>query len=228
MVIAWVILGCLAILAVIMYFNWKADRDRKLTLAALAQRLGLRFDSDADAVHDARYSQFEIFQRGHSRTAKNTLIGAIELFGRPCEVRCGDFRYRVDGGRTSVSLNNACSYFIIHAPWDAPRLVIRPETASDRIDTAAGFDDINFESVEFSRLFHVSSLDKRFAYDVLHPRMMEFLLAERPPMLVIDGGALCLGDGERLWIPRAFERQLAFVRRFAELWPRHLVKDLET
>jgi hypothetical protein len=77
-------------------------------------------------------------------------------------------------------------------------------------------------------LFHVASSDKRFAYDVLHPRMMEYLLAERPPMFVIASGALCLGDGERTWITQAFARQIAFVQRIAELWPRHLAKGLKT
>jgi hypothetical protein len=56
---------------------------------------------------------------------------------------------------------------------------------------------------------------------------MEFLLAERPPMLDVENGALCLSDGDRRWDPPGFERQIAFVRRFAELWPRHLIKDLE-
>jgi hypothetical protein len=40
-----------------------------------------------------------------------------------------------------------------------------------------GFDEIKFESAEFSREFHVKSADRKWAYDVLNPRAMEFLLS---------------------------------------------------
>jgi hypothetical protein len=40
-----------------------------------------------------------------------------------------------------------------------------------------GIEDIDFESAEFSSKFCVKSPDRRWAYDVIHPRLMEFLLA---------------------------------------------------
>jgi len=104
--------------------------------------------------------------------------------------------------------------------------LIRPEGVWDKLAAAFGFDDIDFESAEFSRKFLVKAGDKRFAYDVLHPRMMEFLLAEAPPMIDIEDGDLCLSDGRKRWTPEQFEAQLAFARRFAEQLPRHLLQDL--
>ena len=62
---------------------------------------------------------------------------------------------------------------------NVPDLLIRPEGFFDKVAGAFGFDDIDFESEEFSRAFFVKSSDKRFAYDVLHPRMLELLMAER-------------------------------------------------
>jgi len=224
------ITAVVAIVASAAYFGWKAEQERKSALAEFAERLGLRFNPEDDASHDEHYEQFEIFRRGHSRVAKNTMTGLLDLFGRPCRVRCGDFRYKVtrQSGKNRSTSTYRFSYVIVHPPWDTPGLLIRPEGVFDKIAGAFGFDDIDFESVEFSKRFYVKSSDKRFAYDVLHPRMMEFLLAETPPMLDIEDGALCLSDGDRRWDPPTFERQLAFVRNFAELWPRHLVKDLET
>lgn len=212
------------------WFAWKAEQARKQALAELAARHGLAFDPTDDDSHDERYDQFAIFRRGHSRVAKNTLTGAVELFGRPCALCCGDFRYKVTSGsgKNRRTTTHLFSYVIVHPPWDTPPLLVRPEGLFDKIAGAFGFDDIDFESAEFSRRFYVKSADKRFAYDVLHPRMMEFLLAEAPPMLEIAGGALCLSDGSKRWEPDRFERELEFVRRFCELWPRHLVKDMET
>jgi hypothetical protein len=227
--IVLVFVAIAAVAAIVAYFGWKAEHERRRALAGVAQRLGFRFDPDDDADHDALYAQFEIFQHGHARVTRNTLTGSIDLFGRPCRVRCGDFRYKTRSGGRGGSRTIDFSYVLVQSPWDAPAaLVIRPEGISDKMDAAFGSDDIDFESVEFSKLFHVASSDRRFAYDVLHPRMMEYLLAERPPMFVIASGALCLGDGERTWITQAFARQIAFVQRIAELWPRHLAKGLKT
>jgi hypothetical protein len=212
------------------YYAWKKEQERKRQIAAFADRHGFRFFPDDDPDHDEEYAQFEIFRRGHSRAAQNTLVGVIELFGSSRPLRLGDFRYRVttSNGKTTSTTTYRFSYLIVHPPWATPPLLVRPEGVFDKLAGAFGFDDIDFESEEFSRRFYVKSTDKRFAYDVLHPRMMEFLLAEGPPMLDIENGALCLSDGSKRWTPEQFDQRLAFVRRFCELWPRHLVKDLAT
>jgi hypothetical protein len=212
-----------------LWFGWKAEQERKRKLTELAQRLGFRFHPDADSDHDDRYAQFEIFRRGHSRVALNTMAGSLDVLGRSCSACCGDFRYRVtrSSGKGSRTSTYRFSYLIVHLPWHTPALVVRPEGVFDKIAGAFGFDDIDFESVEFSRRFYVKSQDKRFAYDVLHPRMMEFLLAERPPMVDIEGGAVCLSDGQRRWEPEDYERMIAFLRAFLDQWPVHLRQDLE-
>lgn len=211
-------------------FAWKAEQKRRAEMQALADELGLRYEPGDDSSHDEQYAQFEIFRRGHSRVAQNTMHGTIELFGRPCQVQLGDFRYRVtsSNGKSTTTTTYRFSYLIVHPPWPSPTLLVRPEGLFDKMKGAFGFDDIDFESIEFSKRFYVQSDDKRFAYDVLHPRMMEFLLAERPPMLDLEGGALCVSDGQRRWDPAGFRAKVDLVRRFCELWPRHLVKDLET
>lgn len=212
------------------YFAWQAEQKRKAELAALARRLGFRFDPAHDKDHDDRYSQFEVFRRGHSRVAYNTMSGQLELLGDRCQALCGDFRYRVTShnGKSSSTTTYRFSYLILHVPWRTPPLLIRPEGIFDKLKGVLGFDDIDFESDEFSRKFYVQSSDRKFAYDVLHPRMMEFLLAERPPMLDIEYGALCLSEGRGRWQPERFKSEIAFLGRFCELWPRHLVKELDS
>ena len=117
----------------------------------------------------------------------------------------------------------------MHLPFGmTPDLLIRPEGLFDKIKGAFGFDDIDFESEEFSRRFHVKSSDRRFAYDVLHPRMMEFLLAVRPVMIDIERGRCCLSDGGRCWKPEGFASRIAFLREFFDRWPDHLTASLES
>jgi hypothetical protein len=75
------------------------------------------------------------------------------------------------------SMRRDFSAIILESGVPLKPLSIRSEGASDRLAEFFGFDEIKFESAEFSRAFHVKSPDRKWAYDVLHPRAMEFLLS---------------------------------------------------
>ena len=62
-----------------------------------------------------------------------------------------------------------------HAPADAST----PESFLDRFVGRLTNSDIELESEDFNRAFTVTCPDRKFASDVLHPRMMEFLLQHR-------------------------------------------------
>ncbi|WP_432558767.1 hypothetical protein [Granulicoccus sp. GXG6511] len=49
---------------------------------------------------------------------------------------------------------------------------------------------IRFEGIRFNQDFKVRSPHPKFAHDVIHPRMMEFLEARRPPAFSIEGGRI--------------------------------------
>jgi hypothetical protein len=108
-----------------------------------------------------------------------------------------------------------------------PDLLIRREGIFDKIAGVLGFDDIDFESSEFSRKFCVKSGDKRFAYDVIDPRMMEFLLASDPPTIDIERGQCCITDGARRWEPAQFQAAMGWLGEFFDRWPDHVTASLE-
>lgn len=202
---------------------------RRDALAALAAKLGWSFDPGLDRDHDERYAQFPIFRRGHSRAAFNTLAGPIEIAGRVYQGRMGDFRYKVtrSNGKSTSTRTYTFTYVILHPPFALPHeLRIRPEGMLDKLAGALGFDDIDFESSEFSRRFHVKCADKRFAYDVITPRMMEFLLGSSPFVVEVDRGCCCLSNGQARWSPAEFEPNLSWLGRFFEQWPEFLLEQL--
>lgn len=206
-----------------------AAKKRREDLANLAQRLGWRFSPDKDHDHDDEYAHFEVFRRGHSRYAYNTLTGDLELGGHRFAAKCGDFRYLVtsSNGKSTTTTTYRFSYLILHLPYrTVPDLLIRPEGLFDKLAGVFGFDDIDFESHEFSRKFHVKCADRRFAYDVVHPRMMEFLLEHGDRAIDIEKRRCCLSDGRRCWSPEQFEGELRFLERFFGLWPRHVLADI--
>ncbi len=73
----------------------------------------------------------------------------------------------------------------------------------------------------------MSSKDKRFAYDLIDPRMMEFLMAGAPPIIDLELGRICLTSGTGRWEPAEFEQRAGWMVEFLERWPRHVVADLE-
>lgn len=227
LVILLVIAG-IALAGVLGYVAWLIEKKRREALAALAARLGFHFDPSRNWNHDEQYAHFEIFRRGHSRAAFNTLTGELEIDGLRWPVRMGDFVYKVTRhtGKGSHTQTYRFSYLILHLPFPrVPDLLIRREGMFDKVAGVLGFDDIDFESAEFSRRFHVKGSDKRFAFDVIHPRMMEFLLAGDAPTVDIERGRCCLSDGRRRWQPPEFEARLGWARAFFGLWPEYVVGD---
>lgn len=217
---------------VAIYYSWKIEEERRRALAALAADLGLSFDPSKDRDHDERYANFEIFRRGHSRAAYNTLTGSLPINGNDHPVVLGDFTYKVtsSNGKSSTTTTYRFSYLILHLPLPGvPDLLIRPEHIFDKLGSALGFDDIDFESAEFSRKFLVKSPDKRFAYDVITPRMMEFLMqATGAPAIDLERGMLCLSDGRSRWQPQQFKSTVSFAETFIGLWPEHVIRDLQS
>jgi hypothetical protein len=221
----------IAIAAVLAFFSYQQRQQRLAEMIALGQQLGWHFDPGCDTSHDALYAQFEVFRRGHSRYAYNTLQGSLTIDGEPCQVRMGDYHYRVTSGsgKSRRTRTYEMSYLIVHLPYlRFPSLFIRREGVFDALAGAFGFDDIDFESAEFSKQFHVKSDDKRFAYDVIHPAMMDFLMGEEPPVVDIESGKGCLTDGVRKWSSQEFCARLNWAERFFKLWPRHLVATLKS
>lgn len=207
----------------------KKVKQRREELFAIANEYGLQFQPARDPYHDDQYAHFEIFRRGDNRTAFNTLIGEHTFNSHQMGVKAGDFRYTVTSGsgKDRKTTTYTFSYLIVHLPFPTmPDLLIRPEHIFDKIAGVFSSKDIDFESEEFSRKFHVASPDRKFAYDLCHPRMIEFLLQTSPPAIDIEHARLCLADGSRVWTPEQFRWMLQFADQFISQWPEHVLKDL--
>ncbi len=217
---SFVILAVIAVAAVIAWYFRSLERERRVALEYLAAELGLSFDSRADGTLHRRYAH-TLFSRGRRRSGYNTLSGPLTLGGRPFYVRMGDYRYTTGSGKNART--HRLSYAVLRVPWiETPHLLIRREGIADKIGGGLGFDDIDFESEEFSRTFWVKSSDRKFAYDVVHPVMMRFLLEGPKPHVEILDDACLLLDGTSRWEPSRFRGWLRWAEAFFERWPEHV------
>jgi hypothetical protein len=206
-----------------------AARQRRDALRTLAGQLGWTFDPERVPGGHAELQALEPFQRGDSQVAYNTMRGRLAGGELACQAVAGDFQYREThgSGKDRRTSTHTLSYVVLELPFAVPDLEIRREGLLDKVAGFFGFDDVDFESAEFSRRFMVRCSDRKFAYDLIDPRMMELFLTVDPPPLRTAGCLLCATDASSEWTPAVFARQIEFARRFLEHWPRHLVASLE-
>ena len=198
------------IIGVLVYYFYKK---RQQALARLAASLGFKFTARDIFGIPERYAFLGLFQYGHSRRAQNIIYGSRE----GALVYIFDYYYVTGSGKNrSVHRFNCC---VVEVGADFPRLWIRKERWFDKVAAVVGFDDIDFESAEFSRRFFVKSSDKKFAYEVINQQMMEFLL-ESPhnPFIELQHHA-CLFYFKARWSVDVFRYLYEFAFAFLERVP---------
>jgi hypothetical protein len=213
-----------AIAILILYAVAAQEQKRRGALREVARRLGLRFDSSTEGGLHHSYGH-SFFRRGHSQTATNHLFGVMDLAGYPIRVRMGDFRYVTGHGKNRQT--HRTSFALFHLPFlGTPDLLIRKEHLGHKVLGSIGFDDIDFESEEFSRKFWVKGGDERFAYDVVHPGMMEFLLKGPTPDIEMVHDVCLVLEGRGRWDPETFQGAPGWFQEFLARWPEHLLDRL--
>ncbi|MBO6512438.1 MAG: hypothetical protein JJ974_00545 [Phycisphaerales bacterium] len=212
---------------------------RLAAMVAFAERNGLVFRPEPNASHDEEFYHIELFQRGFAKRAYNTISGIIENGELSGRVTAGDYTYKTretytttdSKGRTRTRtriVTHRFSYFIYDTGYaQMPDLLIRREGVFDRIASLFGKNDIDFESSEFSKKYYVKCDSRKFAYDVVHQRMIEFLLETEPGLIDIERGRICLSDGYSVWDADRFVGSLGWTLEFLGRWPDYLVEDLE-
>jgi hypothetical protein len=193
-----IVIAFIALFIVIAIAGYISAKKRREAMLALAVRLGLRFDPEKDRDIARRYEFLDKLRQGSNRYAFNLLSGNYQGH----DVAAFDFHYEThstDSKGHHQTHHHHFSFFILRLPGVFPELTIGPEGFFSKIAQALGYDDIDFESHEFSRKFCVRSKDKKFAYDVCNARMMEYLMANPDLVIEIERDSLAL----------AFHRQLS-------------------
>ena len=193
--VIFIAIAALVIAAII--FGIIAERKRREALLQVATQLGLRFSPDRDRALGRRYGFLDKLARGSNRYAFNTFTGGH----RGHDVQVFDYHYEThstDSKGRRQTHHHHLGVHVLRLERDFPELVIAPEGFFSKIAQAFGYDDIDFESHEFSSKFVVRSQDKKFAYDFCHSRMMEHLLANPTLNIELDANVLSIIHSGRL------------------------------
>jgi len=197
-----------------------AQRKRREGLFMLAQRLNLDFRGGQDYDISGRFGFLKQLAQGDDRYAANMLSGNYQQN----EILAFDYHfatYHTDKSGTHKD-DHWFSFFILTLPAVAfPDLTIRRENLFTKVAEVFGYQDIKFESAEFSKAFCVRSPDKKFAYDVCNAKMMEYLLANRDLSIEIENQVIALAFNTRLSVEQ-FESNLQRLVEIRSRLPEYL------
>jgi hypothetical protein len=189
-VVAFVLFFVVALALVV--FGVIQAKKRREAMAAYAASRGWRY-----ATHDhslVNRFQGSPFGQGHGRAASNVIYG--EHDGRA--MVAFDYQYTTTSGsgKDRKSTTHHCSVLALSMGVTMPALSVQPEGIFGRVIGRLTNTDIEMESEDFNRAFTVRCPSRKFAFDILHPQMIETLMQwpdlgwrfERDSMLVIRNG----------------------------------------
>ncbi|MFT5232572.1 MAG: hypothetical protein ACI9UK_001699 [Candidatus Krumholzibacteriia bacterium] len=210
------------ILAVIafMVFSYVTSKKRREALLLWASERGWRLRTHGG---NDRYKDFpflKLFDQGQSRKSSNVIDG--DLAGLPLVLM--DYQFVTGSGKSRTTHHRGL--VILKLPHPVIPMSIRRENVFDKVGEFLGGGDIDFESAEFSRKFHVTSSDRKWAYDVIHTRTMDYLLSA-------PSHNVCFGGHEIAIIKNGhfnsdnYDEAIAMATTLHELIPDYVVQQMK-
>lgn len=173
------IIGLVAVFALIavaaVVYSYQVAKRRREEMAAYAASQGWTYVEEEPALVDRFVGP--PFGLGFGRRAYNVLYGNHD--GRDLVSFDYTYKTQTSNGKTTTTHTHDFSVLGLSMGVLLPPLSVDPENFLDRFVGRLTGNDIDLESEEFNRTFTVSCPDRKFASDVLHPQMMEYLLQHR-------------------------------------------------
>ncbi len=198
-------------------------RKRREALQAWAAGKGMSFDAGRDSSLDERYPGFSCLRQGSGRYAYNRMRGRVG----DRRVEAFDYHYEThhtDSEGKRKTSHHHFSAVVVDSGLPLKPLLVRAESVFDKIAGAFGYDDIDFESAEFSRRYCVKSPDRKWAYDVLHARTIEFLMQQPKLTLEFDYAHVMVWRGSKMDV-EGYEAALAMAMGVLDRLPQYVVEQ---
>ncbi|HSY42790.1 MAG TPA: hypothetical protein VK811_02695 [Candidatus Acidoferrum sp.] len=184
----WLAIAVFAVIALIGgIIQSRKARERSADLQGLAPRLGFdSFNPERNPDFAAAWGFLSRLSQGDNRYAFNIFEGTYQ----DQKMFLFDYHYGTGSGKNREEHYFTMFMLIIKEAF--PKVTIGPENLFSKIEGVFDSTNIKFESAEFSRVYCVHSGDKKFAYDVCNPQMIEYLLANPGLEIEIQGPVIAL------------------------------------
>ncbi len=206
--------------------SFKAAKKRRLAMETWANGHGWHFTPDNVSSFEKRFAHLGCFTQGDTRYGYNIVRGERN----ECDLWALDYHYQTystDSKGNRQTHHHHFSAVVIDTGMVMKSLSLRKEGIFDKMKSAFGFDDIDFESAEFSKKFWVTAKEKRWAYDVINQRNMELLLKSPRFSLQFEGSHVVAWRSTR-FKPPEFDQALKLVFGVLEGIPKDIRQRLST
>lgn len=214
------LLVALGLTALVRYGQYLSAKKRQEGMARLAAARGWSYV----ASDDRWITQFDgpPFGIGFDQRALNIVRGEHDHR----KFIAFDYWYstREGSGKSRHTVRHAYSIIGISTTAVFPHLSVLPEHFVSRWIGRLTDSDIEFESEEFNRAFTVHCEDRKFATDVIHPRMMQLLLATPNLGWRLTSGTLLVATVGEHGVTR-IDAVLAVIDRIIDLFPDYVWKQ---
>lgn len=216
----WAI-GGVALLIVLAYWFYRGlEQSRHARrLRQFASNSGLEYAETDGALLIGLSAGFP-FGTGTARTVEDVVSGTFS--GLPVASYTYSFEQQVAGEHAGEQIFTV-TQVALAVPF--PRIDLVPEDMGTRVLSQFGLPDIDLESAEFNRTWRVLCKDRRYAIDVVDPRMMLALMSGR------QQGVAVRIDGTRViaWSAGVasvsdLARRMSLVAAVARAIPAHVVR----
>lgn len=171
----WVLFVLAAIVvAGALVIQWQLHKRKVAAFTAFATERGWTYRERDDRLAD-RYLGSP-FGRGFGRHAKHVLTGTH----RDHSFVAFEYVYKERRGSGKEQRTETIRHTVVglDTPASRPTLEVSREGLGRKLLGLVGVRDLQLESEEFNKSFHIRTEDDKFAYDVLHPRTMEWMLGD--------------------------------------------------
>jgi hypothetical protein len=206
-----VVVAAVMVLAIGFGFYYEHQRKKKLQAFAAARRLTYAARDDSWVRLDTGYPHGQ----GRAHRAKHVMTGQHR--GRPIVI----FEHEWKTGSGKDTQTHQVRKTLMGLPKSFPKLELRPEGIFGRAARRMGMKDIELESDDFNQRYKVSG-DRRFAYDVLHPRFMQWMLGTSAPGFTINGQYVALYGQGKIDTSKV-DQEVAYLDAIVEHLPGYVV-----
>jgi hypothetical protein len=190
----FVVAGIAAVIILVYLVIWYFAKQRTKAINRLAESMNFSFSNKGQqSVLDA-LGGFHLFSQGYSRRISNIMTGSFN--GIPVMVL--DYKYTIGGGKNSHTRQQ--TVLVIESDkLRLPKFLLRPENLLDKVESAFGKKDINFETAPvFSKKYFLRGDDPESVRKVFVDHVLEFY--------ELHLGLCTEGDGAKLIYYRSSKR----------------------
>jgi hypothetical protein len=175
---------------------WKFKQKAEISVKEYAQRKGYEYIGNMYATLKPLLKHTPLSRGGSEKALYGVKHGAAKDAVTTCL-----WEFLVSHGRHTETI----WYMIAMKPirlrtpgW----VILRKEDIGDKVKSALGKNDLDFESKEFSDYFYVNASPEKLGYQFFHPRMIEHFLKNREYGMFVHYDVILVY--KRVWTPDIF------------------------